>query len=155
MHSDLHKLIRTREEAFKMLSEIEMVSDALYQNNPDELNSILENKINKNLAEYIKRSFETGIPKPEFLNETKESIKKMPVISLTISFDPSEGTLTKLTSWAENNLAERVIFDISKNESLVGGAIVISRGNYLDLSLRSKIIDYFKNQKEALATYFK
>jgi len=155
MYSDLIKLARTKDEAFRVSEQLEVVLEALYQNSPEALNLALSKKIDTELSKVLKEAFEKGVDKVKFLKGAKEVLGELKEISLTIAFDPREETKTQLAGWVRKNLGEGVILDLKKDERVVGGAVIISQGNFRDFSLRKKIREFFKTQRDDLAIFLK
>jgi F0F1-type ATP synthase delta subunit len=154
MYSDLTSLARTKKEVLKLIDELDAVSDALYQSSPQVLEDVLAKKISTSCSEALKEAFAKGVNKYEYLEGAKEALKKLRVISITIAFDASEETLIKLSSWLKKNLGEGAVLDINKDEGIVGGAIIVSQGNWRDFSLRAKVKEFVNSRKSLLAEYF-
>jgi len=152
MYYELLSLARTKDEAQEISKELDIVSEALYQNRPEALEEVLNKKIRADVAKVLRDDFAKGFNKEKYINEIKETLKKSKIISLTIAFEPREETLVKLGSWVKKNLREGILLDISKDEAIVGGAQVISAGNFRDFSLRKKIKEFIISQKTYLSS---
>ena len=155
MYSELLSLVRTKEEALRVTEQLETISEALYQNSPEALNLALSKKIDSELSRVLKEAFDKGVDKVKFLKGAKEIIGALREITLTIAFEPREETKTLLAGWVRENLGEGVALELKKDEKVVGGAIIISQGNYRDFSLRTKIKEFFKTQRNELAIFLK
>lgn len=149
MYSEICALARTSEEVKKITDELEAVNEALFQNNEQALAYALS-KVSLKVQEVLKNAFDKSVNKEEFLLGSKEALKKLKTVSITIAFDPSESLVTKLSLWAKENFKEGVVFDISKNEAIVGGALIISEGYWRDFTLRDKIKHFFQNERQFL-----
>ena len=66
-------------------------------------------------------------------------MESLQILSLTLAFEPHENTLSKLWSWASQNVSKDVILDISVNPRLIAGATVSWGGKYKDYSQKSKL----------------
>jgi len=154
MFSDLTKLVRTKKEAITLSQEIELVNEALFQNRPEALEIVLKSGVSAPCAEILKNAFAKGVDKAKYLKQAKEALKKLKVISLRVAFDPTEDMIDKLFSWVTKNVGEGTILDITKDEEIIGGAIIVSQGHYLDFSLRKKIREFFSKQRPILTKYF-
>ena len=70
--------------------------------------------------------------------EVKWSLKRkqeeMPVAALTALKDAQGNKIEGMVSG---------LLDITKDEEIIGGAIIVSQGHYLDFSLRKKIREFF------------
>ncbi len=85
----------------------------------------------------------------DFLERLQEQIGKLPVLSITLAFEPNEETLKLLDEWFSLNLKKQFIFDIEVAPDIIGGAMINFNGKYLDCTLREK---FAKIVKDALAT---
>lgn len=73
-----------------------------------------------------------------FLSSIVELIPKLPVLSLTIAFEPKEKTLQALSEWSLLNINKQALFDITVDKNLIAGAVVNYKGKYLDFSIRPR-----------------
>ena len=71
-------------------------------------------------------------------------------VSLTIAFKPNQELISTLSSWAKENFKDKVVFDITVDPSIVGGAIVEHNGLYRDESL-GKVLDEAFRKREIYA----
>lgn len=73
----------------------------------------------------------------EFIEKIQQKISSLPVLSIILAFEPNEETLRTFSSWFVLNTNKQVLFDISVDRALIGGAAIYSNGKYLDFSVRS------------------
>jgi F0F1-type ATP synthase delta subunit len=73
-----------------------------------------------------------------FLDKLAEKITKLPVLSLTLAFEPNEQTLNILNEWFVINIKKQFIFDISINPNLIAGVVLNFNGKFLDYSINQK-----------------
>lgn len=78
------------------------------------------------------------------IKELKNDLKALPVIRLTISFEPGNAFVDYLAHLFRNEFGNPVIFDFIKDESILAGAIIEGEsriGKYL-------LSEYFETRKE-------
>lgn len=148
MSYELVKLARTKDEALKLIDELDLIYDSLFENSKETLDEVLAKRISVETAEVVKSAFSKGIDKAKYLKDAKESLRRAKIISLTLAFEPREETVEKLSLWVSKNIGDGVLIDIAKSESVVGGAIIIFQGNYRDFSLKKKIRDFLEGEKD-------
>lgn len=73
----------------------------------------------------------------EFIEKIQTKISSLSVLSIILAFEPNEQTLKALSTWFVLNTKKQVLFDISVDKGLIGGAAIYSNGKYLDFSIRS------------------
>lgn len=145
-------LIPTTEVRGTLLAEIELLRKSLYQ-----VGSGFEQTLQKNLrsesaaalSQFLQKD-KTREQKEASLNELKEALLKLPLLHLTIAVAPSASGIDTITEKARTYFGADVVLDIVIDPALYGGAEVSYEGRYVDLSLKSKMDDYFakrKNQK--------
>ena len=74
------------------------------------------------------------------LDKLKQAALAMPVVRLTLAFEPNR-------DWIVKAVGEAVVLDMAVDKSILGGAIVENAGKYGDYSLR-KIIGNLKFEIE-------
>jgi hypothetical protein len=139
---DFSEFFSTKTESTEFLSGLTEVTDKIFQtdfhvekalseqfgiNKSDRLLAIMrENTINTQSRDSIKK----------FLEKMQESIAALPVLSLTIGFDPKDKTLKSLSEWFLINVKKQVVFDFSIDPKVVAGATLTYNGKFFDFSIR-------------------
>lgn len=151
---DLTFFFQTKRQADDFSNRIAAVSEQLYQTNFD-----LEKALNEQFGIQKKDRFLTilrenniandSIPAIKaFLTDMNKMIASLPVLTLTIAFEPNEQTLKSLSEWFIINLKKQVLFSISVDRSLIAGATLSYNGKYLDFSIRQKFDEIVKSNME-------
>ncbi len=141
---DLSNFFKTKTQADDFRTRVAKISEMSYQTNFNLENALMEqfgfekkdkfitlfrdNKINTTSASHIKA----------FLEKIQTEMTAIPLVPLTIAFEPKEQTLKALCDWFELNVNKQVIFDISVDKKMVGGANITYNGKFLDLSIKSR-----------------
>lgn len=71
-----------------------------------------------------------------FLTSLQQKVSHLPILSLTLAFDPTEETLEKLSDWFILNTKQHILFDITVNPELIAGVTITYNGKYVDTSVR-------------------
>ena len=148
---DFSEFFSTKAEANDFLSRITAVSDKIFQtdfhlekalaeqfgiNRSDRIFAILrENNINSESLPAVK----------SFIQKIQENIAALPVLSITIAFEPGEQTLKSLSEWFLINLKKQVVFDITVDHRLVAGAAINFNGKYSDFSVKPVVTRILQN----------
>src|SRR5215469_5892001 len=148
---DFSDFFSTKAEANDFLSRLTAVIDKIFQtdfhldkalaeqfgiNKSDRLLAILrENNINTESLNAVK----------PFLQKMQESISAIPVLSITIAFEPGDKTLKSLSEWFLINLKKQIVFDITVDRRLVAGATIKFNGKFSDFSIRPVVERIIKN----------
>ena len=142
---DFSEFFTTKAEANDFLSRLTAVTDKVFQTNfnlksalaeqfginkSDRLMTLLrENNINAESLDAAKK----------FLEKIQGSIASLPILTLTLAFEPKEATLKALSEWFLINTKKQVLFDIAVNTKLVAGATINFNGKYFDFSIRPTV----------------
>ncbi len=141
--SELFSKLKTLEDLEILKGEIDRLENALYQTNVN-YNDILKNDIRDWVSEVITReSKEVGFEK--YLEKIKKDLISIPVLSASVSFEPSTSFIEKLSLWLKSNISSDVVVDLLLNTQIIGGIQMSFKGKYLDLSLRKKISKELEN----------
>lgn len=155
---DFSEFFNTKAEANDFLSRLRAVIDKIFQtdfhldkafaeqfgiNKSDRLFAVLrENNINTESLNAVK----------PFLENMQETVAKLPVLSITIAFEPGDKTLKSLSEWFLINLKKQVVFDITVDRRLVAGATINFNGKFSDYSIRPVVERMIKTYASRITT---
>jgi F0F1-type ATP synthase delta subunit len=152
-------LIRTRQEQQELIKLLEILLEDNFKNKLHETKIIVGSEATRKIhEELIKLITSQGIndkpqEKEKFLNSLLAEVKSLKSIKITLAFEPSDQTLSKLIVWSQKNLKANLIFDISIDPEIMGGAIIVSdTGKYTDSTLSRKMDEFFDAKKLDLST---
>lgn len=155
MYSEILSNIRTKEDAWALEQEIDILLNKLYSAKADEFSHALEHDVRSNVALIIKSSIEKArIDRDKYLQGLKNELKKLKEIQLTLAFEPTDATLEKIFLWVRENVGKGIILDINYSKTLSGGAVIIHKGKYRDYSLKKLIRNDLDNNKQKVETMF-
>ncbi len=155
MYSDILTSIRTKEDAWALEQEIDILLDKLYSVKADEFSHALEHDVRSNVALIIKSSIEKArIDRDKYLQGLKNELKKLKEIQLTLAFEPTDATLEKIFLWVRENVGKGIILDLNYSKTISGGAVIIHKGKYRDYSLKKLIRNDLDTNKQKVETMF-
>lgn len=138
VYSDFINIISTKHDLNILLAEIDMLSAALFKTNEKAFNETLENKVRKKVADIILFRVEKGADKKSLLSELNSWARSVPIIELTIAFEPTVKVVERVSQWVRMNVGEAVI-DYKIDRRIMGGAVIVFKGKIIDCSLIKKI----------------
>ena len=89
----------------------------------------------------LKEPKKTNFPGYDFkiFEDIESQIIKLPIVTIYLTFEPDEATLSQIGQRAKKTFNKLLIFDIKYDPRLIAGAALVCKGVYRDYSLRSKI----------------
>lgn len=139
---DLSAFFQTKDQANDFSSRLSFISERIYNTNfnlekmlidqfgikkKDIFITLLrENKIDRKSNSNLKLFFESII----------KNIATVPILSLTVAFEPNEKTLQALSQWCLLQINKQIVFEIHVDKSIIGGAIIDYHGKHMDYSIR-------------------
>ena len=139
---DLSGFFTTNIEAADFLTRLSTISEEIYKTDFDLEKALIEQLgIRKKdrfaiLLRDNKISPGSNPALKDFFDKIREKISSMPVIYLTLAFEPGEETLKILSDWFPLNINKQVLLDIKTDTNLIAGAYISFNGKYLDSSVR-------------------
>jgi F0F1-type ATP synthase delta subunit len=71
-----------------------------------------------------------------FFTKIQDHINKLPVLSLTVAFEPKEKTLAAIAEWFMLNLKKQMLFEITVEQDVIAGTKINYKGKFLDASVK-------------------
>lgn len=147
-HKELIELVQTTDDVVKLDEEIDLLSQSLYHIEKNMFEDTLKKMVRIRIAEAIRKLIlQYDISKKEdiktLLLNAYKTICVMPVLQLTLAFEPSEAIIGDISRWARKSLAPGILLDLSLDRSILGGVAVVYKGRFYDLTLRKKLQSIF------------
>ena len=73
----------------------------------------------------------------EFVSKLIEYIQTLPVLSITIAFEPQRETLETIAQWFVNQLKTQLLLELTVDQRILAGATMSFKGKFLDYSIKS------------------
>lgn len=146
MTDKLLNLINTQSDKTSVLNFLSLVSDTVFKIDAD-LKSIVEaNKtFGPALLSILPPDFFELDPifKNKMISKIKDQISAIPGIQIIVAQAPTETTIESLIAFAKEKTSEKSVLEIKIQPEILGGAIFIIDGKYIDLSVANKLNKVF------------
>jgi hypothetical protein len=146
--------LRTVDDLDFLNAEIDMLLVSLYKTDPTEYQNILKAKIQQKLAEELtlsmteqKVALDDRDQLESYLNGLKKFLSFIPVLHLTLAYQPGNDEINQLAEWARTQTGKPVVLHLYHNSSLLGGAVITFEGKYIDLSLKKRLSTVYESKK--------
>jgi len=139
---DLSVFFKTNVEAIDFRTGLSNISEKIYSTDFD-----LEKALIAQFGIEKKDRFEmllrnnnilpnSGPALKDFLGKLQEKISSLPVISLTLAFEPGERDLESIFDWFPLNINKQLLLDIKVDTDIIAGAYINYNGKYSDFSIK-------------------
>jgi len=147
-YQGLIQLTQTTEDVVKLDEEIDLLLQSIYHVDKDMFEDTLEKMVRIRMAMEIRKLVkQAAISKKEeikiLLSNVYRTICALPILQLTLAFEPSDAVIGSISRWARQNLADGILLDLSLDRSVLGGAIIVYHGKFYDLTLKKKLQEVF------------
>lgn len=149
--------VRTTQEAAELLLHIDSLLTRLYTVEQEPFEKIAYASLDPQIAkaihdEFISLHFSWSNSEEikNFFNNLKETVQHHAVITLTLSYKPSNESITAFSNWTRTNIDSNTLLEINLDQEMIGGAVIVYKGNYLDLSIKKSLTDYFQKHKNEI-----
>lgn len=142
---DLSSFFQTKVQAADFSARLAKVTENIYYTNFNIEKVLMEQfgVVKKDALLSLLRGNNIGVDSTktikEFFTKIQETIAGLPVVPITLAFEPKEQTLKILSDWFMINLKKQVLFDISVDRKLIAGAAITYQGKYKDFSIKPKV----------------
>lgn len=151
MYSEILSRVRTKREAEILAEEIAKLIESLYKTRDGTYEEVLGASVRAWVSEALTTLLaKEGVNKEETLRDLKDKLEKVKVLKLELAFEPTEAAISKIHEWAKANAGENILLDLGYNPAILAGAIITYKGKYGDYSLRKKLDEEFRKNKEEI-----
>ena len=132
--------VRTVNDQITLRDAIGVIEGGLYRKDGLETNRILADNLPERLYQVIRKVlaekiFSDSEELKKYIAGIKDRLQKMKEIYFEIVFDPDEYFIGEISEWILKELGEDIVIDFYLNPSIVGGAVIISGGEYFDFTM--------------------
>jgi hypothetical protein len=149
--------VKTTNEAAELLLHIDTILARIYTLESQPFEKIAYASLDPQIAKVIHETFASfrlswshSEEVKNFFSNLKDAIRRCAVITITLAYKPSSESITALSLWTRTNIDANTLLEINLDHDLIGGAIVVYKGNYLDLSVKKSLNDYFQKHKSEI-----
>ena len=153
--------LRTKDERDLLRNEIAELEAAVFRSDPKAMEKILTSHFSEHLASAMRKIFQDPLFKdnPEslrnFFHDLRNTIDRLPLLKLSIAFNPSEEMIARLHEWIQKNLGPGVVLDISYDSMMLGGVRIIFAGRYKEMTLAQMITEILIKEKTTIRAMIK
>ncbi len=130
--------------------ELERFLLEIFSTRTNTITDLLESSYDYEFAEVIKEilaneglnKFDDVLKIGEVLRKIQAEINDIKVLSLKLAFVPSKNFITKIYTWLQDIGAQKIVLDLTYDESLLGGVVLTYMGKYKDYSVLRKLTEY-------------
>jgi hypothetical protein len=139
---DFSDFFRTNVQAVDFITRLANISEELYETNFNLEKALVEQFGIRKSDKFNELLRDNRIPPgssaalKDFINKIQEIVSSLPVVSLTIAFEPEEETLKNIFDWFPLNINRQVLLDIKVDPNLIAGANIGYNGKCLDCSIK-------------------
>lgn len=143
----LSELVETKDEADALIAQLEQVGDALYSQNvsleviADHI--LLPSKKERLLTLMKQQAWNTKEKKEilTFLELLQSSIRNLPLLRLTLSYEPEQKTIQGIREWCYKTLGIIPLLEIAIDPRIIGGCLLTVEGMYKDYSVKKAFVE--------------
>jgi F0F1-type ATP synthase delta subunit len=144
MQPDLSNFFTTKSQATDFTSRLSAISEKIFQTDfnleKELLNQFGIQKRDKFLILLKDNNISLeNSALQNFLSLLQQTVSQLPLLTLTIAFQPKEETLKLLADWFPLNLKQQILLDITVDPSLIAGAILSYNGKHQDYSIKPTV----------------
>jgi hypothetical protein len=152
MYQELLTQLRTKQEVLRLLEEVEMLLESLYEDSGRGFDRTLASQVRAWVSDAISDEINKNeVDKKSYLMKLKKKLSSLKEVKLALAFEPSSASIDKFSSFIKKNVGEEVVMDLSYEPKLIGGTTLSYDGEYRDFSInRFFEQDYKKNKKMVL-----
>lgn len=138
----------TKKDLDDLNHELGLLKSSDYEFGDDGFENVLNNNVRHLISRAIRQDLrDNDISVEQYVEGLQEKVRIYQIIELTLCFEPTRKTMGKIGEWVFSNVGEKVLVDYKFNPYLLGGAIIVSKGEYRNLSLNKMIDTFFENNR--------
>jgi F0F1-type ATP synthase delta subunit len=133
-------VVLTKEDLMTFLEEVQILKDSLFQSGPQAFELALADKVRSKIGPAITADLK-DFPgdKQEYLQEIGEYMEGLPQIELTIGYEPTPEAVTRMVQYLRTLAGKPVTVSLLVSPAIMGGATIVSDGNFRDYSLGMRL----------------
>jgi len=141
----MRKYLRTKDDANDFYIVLDHLTNNLFAPETTVDQMLLEQAsyqkttLFKQLAKTARVNLQDKTQLQLFLNEVKNFLTTLPVVTLTVAIEPKEVMITAIHDWFSRNYKTLVLLDIMIDSTIIGGTLVRFNGHYADYSLKKSL----------------
>lgn len=149
--------VKTADDSERITEAIDSVLTALYKTDSKSIIEKMDDFLPSHVSEAIKeeilsRSISlTNIEEVKrLLTHLKDLLTHLRTVSLTLAFDPPQKTIDALSERVKMIFGTDSVIEIAIRPQILGGALIVANGRYIDKSLKRKLDILFEVKKQEI-----
>lgn len=149
--------VKTADDTERIREALDALLIAMYktdtQSVPEKMDSVLPSHVSEAIKEEMKNSSITVTNIEEvkrLLTHLKDMLSRLRTVSLTLAFDPPQKTIDALSGTVKKMFGADTVIEISVQPQILGGALIVANGRYVDKSLKRKLDILFDVKKDEI-----
>ncbi len=138
-------LIKTKSYADEVVDHMDELKDSLYNKRIDldkKMSQLFSFEMKEKIMAYSWQE-QINLNDPEsfgkFLLELRSYVKNMPVVKISIAFEPTDEMVKDISGWFIENYGKNVLVDLCFDKDLIAGAVIEFNQEIKDFSLKKKL----------------
>ncbi|MBI2443510.1 MAG: F0F1 ATP synthase subunit delta [Candidatus Levybacteria bacterium] len=151
------RAINTIQDASEYIEGIEVFLANLYKTERRNILTLLQDSfpetISRDIKEYLSAKNISLTNQEEVrqgLSHLQQGIQGAPTLTLTLAFSPTRKTINTIAAWVKKEFGSDVLLDISLNQEIIAGAVIIFEGIYTDQSTKKKLDILFEARRDEI-----
>lgn len=146
-------IVSDTNDLYRLIEQVEGLSRFLFRDKQGPISIKAGEYLTSNLAIIFKEIEDRGLEpatddkQADFLRALADYIKNIPLVKITLAFDPKLEFVAQLNREITAVAGCKVVLDISVDESIVGGAKFEYKGKYWSSTLEVQITQVIDSQK--------
>lgn len=142
---DIMQFVKTKSDMQSLLATLRQISESLFNVKGTSIERIAEylpydqQKVFLSLCKKNAVSIGDSLSIQKFISFLIDTLEKVPVVTLILSFKPHQGTIQAFSDWFLTEIHHPVILDIVVDSMIIGGAIIQCNGISKDFSLKRRL----------------
>jgi F0F1-type ATP synthase delta subunit len=140
-YQDILELLDSKAQADEFVNQLNDLNEHLFNKDIDVLKKIkttmpiLKSERIINLIQNNGINLNDTIRIQTLLQDIKDVILSIPIVNITVPFEPKDDDLKRMTAWFNVNFQTKMFPKLTFDSSLIGGAAIGFKGNYTEFTL--------------------
>lgn len=149
MFSEIVSQIRTSEDKYLSLREIDMLLSSMYKMGGKSFEPTLEKHVRGEFANLLRNEAKKeGANLEKFLKDLQSQIISMKEIILEIAFEPSSESVWRIYDYLAKSIGQEFVISFLINDDIVAGAVISFQGKFHNGSVKEEAINFINKQNE-------
>ena len=135
----------TTEDLEKLKKELYLLEQSLFQTKSDAFQTTLKTEVRASVAFWIEKELTSKKDAHTLISELQSQLKNIDVIELTLAFEPTLSAIERIYTYVKTILSDDFVLDIVFDRSVLGGALIVNKGQYRDYSVKKKLALYLSD----------